>query len=61
KLKNNKLNNIQIVNEDYLELPKLFKKVANEHLSFYKLDFTDKGLEGITTNNKKLTIPLDAE
>lgn len=61
KLKNNKLNNIQIVNEDYLELPKLFKKVANEHLSFYKLDFTDKGLEGITTNNKKLTIQLDAE
>ncbi|MFP7386227.1 hypothetical protein SFB97_11475 [Enterococcus hirae] len=55
------MNNIQIVNEDYLELPKLFKKVVNEHLSFYKLDFTDKVLEGITTNNKKLTITLDAE
>ena len=54
------LTNIQIVNIEFLKLPKIFSALEEESISFYKLHSKSSKerfyAEGITTNNQKVEI-----
>lgn len=54
------LTNIQIVNIEFLKLPKIFSALEEESIYFYKLHSKSSKerfyAEGITTNNQKVEI-----
>ncbi|HBC4465761.1 TPA: hypothetical protein KER80_002880 [Enterococcus faecalis] len=59
-LKGTEVKNIQITNENYLNKPKQFKKLADNAIDLYQVDFLYSGeLSGITTNNQKVRVNQD--
>ncbi|EGO8395764.1 hypothetical protein EWX14_14020 [Enterococcus faecalis] len=59
-LKGTEVKNIQITNENYLNKPKQFKKLADNAIDLYQVDFFYSGeLSGITTNNQKVRVNQD--
>ncbi|WP_025194242.1 hypothetical protein [Enterococcus faecalis] len=59
-LKGTEVKNIQITNENYLNKPKQFKKLADNAIDLYQVDFLYSGeLSGITTDNQKVRVNQD--
>lgn len=59
-LRGTEVKNIQIANENYLNKPKQFKKLADNAIDLYQVDFLYSGeLSGITTNNQKVRVNQD--
>lgn len=59
-LKGTEVKNIQIANENYLNKQKQFKKLADNAIDLYQVDFLYSGeLRGITTNNQKVRVNQD--
>ncbi|MDU2110762.1 MAG: hypothetical protein E7E99_09180 [Peptoniphilus lacydonensis] len=59
-LKGTEVKNIQIANENYLNKQKQFKKLADNAIDLYQVDFLYSGeLSGITTNNQKVRVNQD--
>lgn len=59
-LKGTEVKNIQIANENYLNKQKQFKKLADNAIDLYQVDFLYSGeLSGITTDNQKVRVNQD--
>ncbi|RBR98014.1 hypothetical protein EA79_02775 [Enterococcus faecalis] len=59
-LKGTEVKNIQIANENYLNKQKQFKKLADNTIDLYQVDFLYSGeLSGITTDNQKVRVNQD--
>lgn len=60
ELRGKEVKNIQVVNEVYLNKQKQFKKLADNAIDLYQVDFLYSGeLSGITTNNQKVRVNQD--
>lgn len=59
-LRGTEVKNIQIANENYLNKQKQFKKLADNTIDLYQVDFLYSGeLSGITTDNQKVRVNQD--
>ncbi|MDU8952606.1 MAG: hypothetical protein E7G37_02205 [Streptococcus sp.] len=60
ELRGKEVKNIQVVNEVYLNKQKQFKKLADNAIDLYQVDFSYSGeLRGITTDNQKVCVNQD--
>ncbi|EOB3445190.1 hypothetical protein ACIJDA_002649 [Enterococcus faecalis] len=60
ELRGKEVKNIQVVNEVYLNKQKQFKKLADNAIDLYQVDFLYSGeLSGITTDNQKVRVNQD--
>lgn len=60
ELRGKEVKNIQVVNEVYLNKQKQFKKLADNAIDLYQVDFLYSGeLSGITTYNQKVRVNQD--
>ncbi|OFA10737.1 hypothetical protein ENFAE_25600 [Enterococcus faecalis] len=56
-LKGTEVKNIQVVNEVYLNKQKQFKKLSDNAIDLYQLDFSNSGeISGITTDNQEVRV-----
>ncbi|EPI33358.1 hypothetical protein D350_00263 [Enterococcus faecalis VC1B-1] len=60
KLRGKEVKNIQVVNEVYLNKQKQFKKLADNAIDLYQVDFSNSGeISGITTDNQEVRVNQD--
>ncbi|EJC3754677.1 hypothetical protein MYY09_002933, partial [Enterococcus faecalis] len=60
ELRGKEVKNIQVVNEVYLNKQKQFKKLADNAIDLYQVDFSNSGeISGITTDNQKVRVNQD--
>lgn len=60
ELRGKEVKNIQVVNEVYLNKQKQFKKLADNAIDLYQVDFSYSGeLRGITTDNQEVRVNQD--
>ncbi|EKZ0433805.1 hypothetical protein QK095_002568 [Enterococcus faecalis] len=60
ELRGKEVKNIQVVNPIYLDKQEQFKKLADNAIDLYQVDFFYSGeLSGITTNNQKVRVNQD--